>query len=201
MLADSRYSTGYEVTRNSGVTVPAIHGLPNIPTYAVVPAATRPKWQARWVAHVSAHNDNSLPNHDISCMHRNIWVLNDAHFFPLPAGSPAMSAPARRAASVAGAGGLLAPVARAAWHTNIRQPQGLAGVAGGWNALTPLEQARILADCAAYLPLGGLPLDPAVNAVALTTAPAYNTIFGCFFDRLPEFLCQLGDIFRASDFI
>lgn len=179
--------------------MPGLHGPPVIPTYAVVPAATRPKWQARWNAHVSAHNNIALVNHNIYYLHQDIWVLDDANFTPRNPGAAVISAPARRAANV-GVPWLMGPVARAAWHANIRQPQGQRGLAGGWTALTPFERVTILQDCLGYQPLGGFPLDLGANAVALTTPHAIDPMLGCIFDRLPEFLCQLGDCFSAIDF-
>lgn len=200
IFTNAWYSTGYEVTRNSGVTVPGVHGRPAIPTYAVVPAATRPKWQARWKAHVSAHNNGALPARDLYYIHQDIWVLDDANFTPRAPGTAAISAPARRAANI-GVYWLVGPVARATWHSHIRQPQGQAGIPGGWNTLNPVEKVTILQDCMGYQPLGGFPLDPGANAVTLTTPDAMNLALGCFFDRLPEFLCQLGDCSRAIDFV
>lgn len=180
--------------------MPGLHGPPAIPTYAVVPAATRPKWQARWRAHVSPHNNLSRPAHDLYYVHNDVWVLDDANFTPRAAGAAAISAPARRVAD-SGVYWLTGPVARAAWHANIRQPQGLRGYGGWTTALTPFERVTILADCFGYQPLGPFPVDPAVNAVSLTTPDPTNLTLGCFFDRLPEFLCQLGDCFSAVDFV
>lgn len=173
-------------------------GLPVPPSYAVMPPATRPKWKARWFTNVEPHNSAALPAHDVSYLHRNIWTLDDSRFNPVAPGAVALSAPAQRVAHYVGPLAMLGPVTRAAFHRNLRQPQGRSGIAGTWMTLSALERAAIQADCANYQPLGGFPLDPAANVVALTTP---IPILGCFFDRLPEFLCQLGDISKASAFV
>lgn len=112
-----------------------------------------------------------------------------------------------------------APLARRNGQRQIRQPVGWAGPGGahrpagrpiagqlnppgpgfGETSLSNNEIAAIQLDCLGYMPISGYP-DPATTAVALmTTAPLPN--FGAFFDRLPEFLAQLGYHTSASDYI
>lgn len=152
----------------------------------------RPKWQARWALDVEPHNDNALPEHDLDRVHDLIWRLTDT--------SPLL----RRRRGVTAPGAVVG-MRSVAWHANVRRPQGAAGVPCGWAGLAAQERADVLADCAGYRPAGLRPARGAAaaaaaaweDAVALTT-PVGG--LGCFADRLPEFLCQLGTATKASDF-
>lgn len=74
--------------------------------------------------------------------------------------------------------------AHRAFNPSIRQPA---------RCMTGPERRDILTDLAGYVPrYGAAPGVPAVTVTKLTRR-SYGIPRGCFLDRLPEFLCQLGD--------
>lgn len=81
-----------------------------------------------------------------------------------------------------------------------------------WANLNPAWRAAIKADADAYNPLNGGPgdnpqvVDYDLLVADLTAGPpapglAVVPAIGCFMERLPEFLCQLGEKNRAADFM
>lgn len=204
---------GYEITRtnpHAHLCVPPILCVidPAPPSYFQLPPI--PKWKAKFNAHVAPHNAQASlgppfgADRDIARVYPAIWTITNT----APAQRIVLALPPPM---VVGMGPIVPTLAtlQAAFDDGVRTPhrvwQGGPAAIGAimppGTDLLPAEQAEILAECAGYVPQG-MAAPGAVTVLDLTQlmgGPAVPR--GAFFDRLPEFLCQLGGAKTLAHFL